>query len=1091
MNMPSSTTAINSVVAALVLLATFLLPAAGAETASYTVTLEAPSVGRRLSNSTTRGPRRAPGPVAVTSTQFLARMVERTQEPVLDAIESHGAAVRGSVRHVLNAVFVRATAEQARQIGSIPGVATVTRSRQLNLRLDSVAEVVGLGALRQRIDGVLATGEGLKIAIIDSGLDFGHEAFRDDSLPPLPGYPKGRSQDLKYASRKVVAVRSYLRLQNSGMPETSTPDDETPRDSSGHGTAVAMIAAGRRVDSPGGPIEGVAPRAYLGIYKVTGTPGINSAPSSQAVIAAIDDAVVDGMDILNLSLGAPSVYPWNAYGGACGAVEGAMECDPLAVAAQSAVTDFGRVVVAAAGNGGADGVRGIPALNSIDSPAIAPDVIAVTATTNARHLVRQVRAGGLRVDALPGSGPDIDPSLTAPMVRGGDLANPDGCGPYSTGALAGAIVVVERGSCRFLDKVENADGAGAVGVVVRNVAGSDQLVAMAALEDTDIPAYFVGAHDGEAIARLPAGTSVTLDATPVARGADPTLVGPQSGRGPTPGLNLKPDVAAPGLGVYTAAPRSASRVAPLHPSGFRVVSGTSFAAPVLAGGAALVWQEHPELTAREVASALINTASRVLTAEGEAAGATAAGGGLVDLESALAPIATVEPPTIGFGRFTGRDMPVWQEIFVTNRTDATHSYSMRVEPRQPDSRAAVSLGGFATAEFVLHPDEYLVVEVRLEGQLPSPGSYEGDVVVARAGSAADLRVPYLYVVADGRPVDAIAVSPRARRDPVFAVAPAELAARFVDAHGAPAVGAEAHFATDDPGIRIVQADRFTDGFGVARAQIEHVAEPFQQSVVASSGGIDVTFWFEGALWTPRLRDVANAASLQAGRPVAPGSIVTVFGQGLSEFEGEAPLAAFPVALKSVSASFDFPELDLSVPGRMIRVAPDQVSLQVPWELAGLNFAYLKVRAADLLGNEFASEAQLVDLADVAPGIYVFTTESGETAPALRHPDGDLVTSDDPARPGGAVSMLMTGNGPLVEPPPSGEAPDEPTATVHRPVVTVAGVPAKVARSEAVPGVAGMYEVEFRVPDSAPAGTPDVVVTIHGASSNVVSLPVRR
>lgn len=1069
------------------------IPALGADgslSGSYTVVLESPSVGSRLSMSRNQGPRQAPRRVAAASFEHLARSVERTQEPVVSALEAHGVEVLGSVRNVLNAVFVRATPELAERIASIRGVASVTPSRRLDLNLDGVSEVVRLDTLRGRSGGDPVTGAGIRIAIIDSGLDFSHEAFRDDSLPAIPGYPKGRPEHLEFTNSKIVAVRSYMYLQNSGLPSTSTPDDETPQDSDGHGTAVAMIAAGRRVDSPLGPLEGVAPQAYLGIYKVSGTPGINSQPTSQAVISAIDDAVTDGMDILNISLGAPALYPWHAYGPDCGDSSGILDCEPLAVAAQSAVVDFGRVVVAAAGNAARDGIQHFPSLSTMTTPAIAPDVIAVAATVNARRVLQSVRAGPLALQAKSGSGPEVDAALTAPMALASDFGNQDACAPFPSDSLSGSIVVAERGNCWFVDKIEHADQAGAVGVVIFNHSESDELLEMSSIEDTDIPAYFVGAQDGAALGGLARPVSITLDASPAAISSNWDVVGEYSSRGPTPGLNLKPDVAAPGVWIYSAAAQRPYGSGPSRPNGFREVSGTSFAAPVVAGGAALVWQEHPDLTAREVASALVNTARPTLSERGEIARATSVGAGLLDLGRAIDPIATVEPATVGFGRFTAEDLPVWQEVLITNRAETRHSYRISVEPRDPDARGVVNLNGFQRAEFELGPDEFVSVRVTLDGLFPEPGSYEGHLRVTRTDAEAELRVPYLYVVGDVHPHNSIALTDDHERGLAGKRSRRGLAGKFVDPNGVPVAGMPVLFSVEQGRARILASTSSTDASGIARAEVEYGAEPGEQVVVASGGGLELPFRFEATVELPRVEEVANAASLEVGGRVAPGSIVTVFGSGFSEFEGDAPLSPLPLSLKSVSASFDFPELGVSVPARVFHVDPHQVGLQVPWELAGLNFAYLKIRVSDRYGDEFTSDPLTLELADVAPGIYVFLTDTGETAAALQHPDGFLITASDPARAGGPVSVLMTGNGPLVNPLPTGMASMVPNPTAHPAEVTVADIPATVTYSGSVPGVAGMYEVDFLVPEDAPSGDLELRVSIHGAESNAVTLPVR-
>ncbi|MYC66347.1 MAG: S8 family serine peptidase [Acidobacteriia bacterium] len=1074
------------------LLAGWLPLAAKAErVARYTVVLDAPGTGKRLSLARGKADRRLPGRVSASSFAVMARAVAATQEPVVTALEAGGATVLGSVHNVLNAVFVRATVAQAEAFESIPGVKSVIPSRDFEVKLDSVADVTGLNAAKLRPSGLAATGEGVKIAIIDSGLDFLHPAFQDDSLPELTGYPKGRPEDLALASRKIVAIRSYMQLQNSGDPASSTPDDNSPVDFSGHGTAVAMVAAGKRVESPAGPLEGIAPRAYLGVYKVTGTPGIKSSASSQALIAAIDDAVVDGMDVLNLSIGQVATHPWNSHGTDCGDLLG-NNCDPLAVAAQSAVFDFGRVVVAAAGNSGQIGGQDRPTRNTISSPAVAPDVIAVAATANARQLQQSVQFGGLSYAALTGTGPVLAESLTAPAALAERFENPDACQPFPDGALVGSIVVAKRGGdCWFVDKVEHATSAGAVGVVVLDSEPSGTLVEMGALQDTDIPAYFISASDGSALVQRLSGAAaqLTLDPTPMQRLADATQMAGFSSRGPTPGLNLKPDVAAPGVGVYTADTWLDARPSGFNPSGYRQVQGTSLAAPVIAGGAALVWQRNPTWTAREVASALVNTAAGSVIEDGAMARVGSVGAGLVDLEAALDPIATVEPPTIGFGSFSAASLPVWQEIFITNRSGQAQTYRVAVVARDYDARAAVNLDGFSDIEFRLLPDQYAAVRASLEGLLPAPGSYEGHLLITRNGRPDALRVPFLYVVGDNVPQDAYAIAPVERRGFAGESRTEHLVGKFVDRNGAPVSGQPVEFAVVEGDARILSAERVTDTYGLAVAEVEFGPSATPQAVEAYVGGEKVRFEFTADLLRPRIDEIVNDASHAPGQPVAPGSLATIFGSALAEFAGEALHSPLPVALKSVSVSFDYPELGVSEPARVFLTRSDRLGVQVPWELAGLNFAYAKVRVRTRDGLELAADPFVVNLADVAPGVYVYVTE-GESLSAAFYADGRPVTPAAPVAAGDQVTIYLTGAGPYGQELQSGTAAADRSETVHAPVVMVGGVLASVTYSGSVPGIAGMSQIEFVVPAGLPSGNADLAVSMHGAHSNTVSVAVR-
>lgn len=1074
------------------------LPADPARTLWYTVVLDSPSVGQRLSQSRAnpKGQRQGFRRAAATSDEFIARAVQRSQDSVVSAMEAEGAEILGSVQNVLNAVFVRATSRQAEAFRALGGVKSVVPARSFDLQINAVAEsdILRLRAARLRPVDLNADGSGVKIAIIDSGLDFDHAAFKDDSLAQLAGYPRGRPEHLQFASNKIIAVRNYMHLQNSALPDTSAPDDLTPRDFSGHGTAVAMIAAGARVQIPGGgEVEGIAPKAYLGVYKVSGTPGIHPGPSSQAVIAAIDDAVTDGMDILNLSLGVPAQFPWHAAGTACEAADDSVGCDPLAVAAQSAVVDFGRVVVAAAGNTGSSGLQQFPTRNTISSPAIAPDVIAVGATVNARRFVQSVRVGLQSFAAMTGSGPGVDGALSAPATLAADLGHGFACDAFPDWSLRGRIAVIQRGGCWFVDKVEHAAEAGAVGVVIYNDQGSDELIEMASIEETDIPAYFVGASDGALlvaeVSSAAEDLTVTLDATLLPQPLDPAAVADFSARGPTPGLNLKPDIAAPGAFIYSAAADRPWRLAWFRPDGFHQSSGTSLAAPFVAGAAALVWQQHPNMTVREITSALVNNASQSVLEDGAPARVASVGGGLLDLERALDPIATVEPPTVGFGPVPATGLPVSADILVTNRSQEARSYTMTVAPKDADARAAVTVDGMSSTAFELGPDEFVRVRVALAGQLPVAGSYEGHLKLARRSDGSPLRVPFLYVAGDGQAHNAFALAGEDEYGLAGEPAVKRLLGKYVDRFGAPVASLPVSFAVREGDGTILESSTATDEFGLVHAQVQYAAASGLQSVVATAGGIEIPFWFEGNAQQPVIEEVINLARYESGYPVAPGSVVAVFGGGLSEFAGVAPSEPLPLALKAASVSLDFPEQGVSVPAPLFFASHRQLNIQIPWEFAGLNFAYLKARVRTRSGAQFVSEPVVVDLADVAPGILVSEDAAGGIVPELWHPDGYPVTREDPARPGDVVIALMTGNGPLETAVPTGRATADSVPTRHQPVVMVGGTEAAVDYSGSAPGMVGIYRVDFILPETLPSGELVLQVTVHGAASNIVKLPV--
>ena len=1053
---------------------------------SYTVVLAAPSTGQLLRASRGKQPRKTPTRVGASSVENLRVEVERSQAPVKAAIAAQRVNVSGSIQNVLNAVFVEATAEQARALGEIDGVKRVVRNRRFKLMLNAASDIVGAAEARRLVGGSDVAGAGVRIAVIDTGIDPDHPAFRDASLTPPPGYPKGRPEDLVFTNNKIIAARSYVHLLSPAEVEFSRPDDLTPRDRVGHGTAVAMIAAGKRVSSPAGDLEGVAPKAFLGIYKIFGSPDVNEFSNDNAVLAAIDDAVIDEMDILSISFGSLAQFPWDEAGQSCSDDPDTL-CDPVAAAAQSAAFDFGRVVVAAAGNAGAFGEQHFPAKNTISSPATAPDVIAVAATVNARQFTERIRFAGSTVTAIAGTGPELLQPLTAPGALASALGNTEGCRAFAGGSLTGRIVVIQRGVCGFEAKVENAAAGGAVGVVVSNVAGEDEPFLMSGVETTDVPAYMIGAADGATLASRLTGSQVdiTLDPTLLSRDVAWDQVAPFSSRGPSPGLNLKPDIAAPGTFIYSAAQMLDTNGDTFHPSGFTQVDGTSFSAPIIAGAAALVWQVNPTLTSREVKSALVNTAGLEVVENGEVARVGSVGGGLVNIPVALEPIATVDPPTVSFGWLEGAAFPIEREILVTNRTTTTQSYRMIVEPRDADSIGRVRIDGLEQLTFQLEPDDFARVAVSLDGGTPAPGSYEGWLRLTQDGEVVDLLVPYLYVVGDNVPHNSFAVAGTGVVATVNEANPELLIAKVIDQYGAPVADLAMNYEATAGGGVIFGADAQTDLFGVIAADVDLGPTVGPQDFRVTGGGLEVPF-FNAARRKPTIIGIVNGAGFLSNRPVAPGSIVSIFGEGLAEYSGSLRALPMPLALKHVVVTFDFPENSLSVTGRLFFVSDKQVNVQVPWEFAGLNFVFVKVRIGDSYGEVFSP-----DLADSAPGIFDFDAE-GSRFGIVTHADGSLVTTASPARAGETVIVYTTGNGPVDSPQTTGEAASATSLARTRqvPVVRIGGRQAAVSFSGLTPGFVGLYQVNVVVPAGLTAGNAELVISANGIDSNIVRIAVR-
>lgn len=1050
----------------------------------YTILLREPAAGGRVS----LGLRAANGRVEMKRAEFreLANAVGASQLPIRAALRAKGIEVVYASNLSVNAVFVQATRSQARELTKLAGVRKVIRTPRYRMLLNEADDIVRVPQAWTQVGGAGSAGAGIRIAVIDSGIDMTHPALVDAGLTPPAGFPKARPEDLAFTSSKVIAARSYVELLSSFDPEFSRPDDTSPRDRVGHGTSIAMIAAGMPVSSPVGTLTGVAPKAFLGNYKVFGSPDMNDFSNAAAIVAAIDDAIIDGMDIISMSLGGIAQFPFDAEGEVCFSDEGVI-CDPVAQAAQSAAVDFGLVVVAAAGNAGSFGEQSFPALNSIGSPASAPAVIAVGATVNARELLRSVRFGGQSVIAKSGTGPKPAGPLTARAVNMATLGDAKGCALLPEGSMAGVIAVSERGECDFEIKVANASEAGAIGMIVTNLPGQDDPFVMVNLETTDIPAFMIGGTAGQQLRSAISGSpqlNVTLDPSFTTRSFATDQVAPFSSRGPTPDNILKPDLVAPGTFIYSAAQQFDSNGDTFDKSGFTAVDGTSFSAPFVAGAAALVWQNNPSFTSAQVKSALVNNAALSVIEDGAVARVTSAGAGMLDAEAAVSPVATAEPATMSFGILELATFPIENTLRITNTSGQSGTFRLAVEPRDTDANASVQVNGGAQTQVQLASGASADVTVALSGSLPQPGVYEGIIHVVRTSGGEDTRVPYFYAVSDGVPFNTFAIAGTGVIGTVNEPNPELLIARVIDQYGQPVPDVATTFTMTDGGGSIFSADEQTDFYGVVAADVDFGPTVGFQDFEADIGGLKVPF-LNSARAKPAINAIVNSAGFAPNRRVAPGSIVSVFGTGLAEFVGVPKSTPLPIALKHVSIGFHFEESNLSVPGRFYFTSNGQLNVQVPWEFAGLNFAIVKVRIEDSFSNTFT-----LDLSDYAPG--VFTDFSAENRAIVTHLNGSLVTRQNPASPNETVVVWGTGIGPVDVAQKTGE-PASGTALARTrimPQITIAGSTCNVLFSGLTPGFAGLYQMNITLPPNLPSGDQPLLVNSNGIASNATVIAIR-
>jgi subtilisin family serine protease len=430
----------------------------------------------------------------------------------------------------------------------------------------------------------------------------------------------GEGFEATACNNKLVGARFYL----DGFLEQYELDPRefrSPKDADGHGTHIATIVAGNAVDASllgtrVARITGIAPRARIAVYKACWLKPSDTRATcaSSDLVRAIDDAVADGVDIINYSVGGLET-----------------ELDAPDDLALLDALDAGVLTVVAAGNDG-------PELGTIGSPSSAPWVLTVAAST---------QAGEFFDEAIEITSPDSlaepilmrEASFTPPLSRddpieellvtaddgqsgGSGRSSRDACTPLvNADEIEGNVALIERGGCEFQVKIAHAQEAGAVAVIVYNDSGPPTTMNGDA-GSVDIPAVMIGNADGQVLVDRLAADAEDDDEEPeeeqvrvrLARGIFTALQGSGntvadfSSRGPSLSnpTFLKPDVAAPGVDILGGqTPEVANG---LRGELFQYLSGTSQAAPEVSGVAALLKEAHPNWSPSSLKSALMTSA---------------------------------------------------------------------------------------------------------------------------------------------------------------------------------------------------------------------------------------------------------------------------------------------------------------------------------------------------------------------------------------------------------------------------------------------------------------------------------------------------
>ena len=402
-----------------------------------------------------------------------------------------GVVVTARLRYTLDALVVYAPAGNLQRLARVRGVEQVFRSASFHVETDRVPTVVNATPLWSPApafpDGT--RGQGMRIGIIDDGIDIRRPSFSGAGYSYPPGFPKGLKNGV---NGKVIVARAFA-------PPDSGPREHTAFDPVGseHGTHVAGIAAGNSgitamVDGVRVPnLSGVAPDAYLGSYRVltTPTPTFGLDGNAAEIARAIDRAVGDGMDVLNLSLGEPEAGPG----------------DDLVEQAIAGAARAGVPTVVAAGNEGDQGGFG-----TVSSPGSAADAITVAAVTNDRIFgLPLVVTGRVGPPFAVVAGPVAIPSSWG---AGLPLRASTGCG---SGATAGSLLLVHlSGRCTATRAATTANAADAAGLLlVTKEQGDPQPTDADSLSGQGMPAVVISRRMGADLEQLVAQAGGQLPVT--------------------------------------------------------------------------------------------------------------------------------------------------------------------------------------------------------------------------------------------------------------------------------------------------------------------------------------------------------------------------------------------------------------------------------------------------------------------------------------------------------------------------------------------------------------------------------------------------
>ncbi len=673
------------------------------------------------------------------------------------------------LKKAMNAIAVRVDPAQLQLIRALPGV---KRARLITPEVPSnITSVPFIGA-PPAWGNALGLGKGLlgtgvRIGIIDTGIDYQHPMFGGTGA--LADYQANDRVTIHPGLFPTPKVVGGFDFAGDAYDASNDPTpDPNPTDCNDHGSHVAGTAAGMGVNADGTPFTGpygpgappsslrigpgVAPGASLYAIRIFGCGGATQL-TTQGIEFAMDPSgrgdFSDHLDVINMSLGSP-------FGGLA---------DTTAQAAQAAAL-VGVVVVAAAGNSGdtyfiggspASADYALSAAAIVDS-GIPGAVLQVTAPP----AVAGNYAAAAAAFGFPQTPNPSGQSGNVVLVQSATGVPQQGCDGNFTNAaaLAGSIALIERGTCGFQQKVGNAQAAGAIGAIVfNNVPGDPTLINMGAAGATPvitIPSVFISNTDGQTLAAQSGVAATLAGATAGDTMASFSSRGPRGG-GTFP-IRLKPDISAPGLNIPSTQSgmtcTSASNLGCIVPSdsGFipggqlLVLSGTSMATPHAAGTMALLKELHPTWSVEELKALAMNGADHDTTVGADGSGLKyglgRVGAGRIDIpESATSNVTAFSDDNPGLVTMNFLSpMPVngisteVRNLRLVNHGSQAATLNLGIDNLTPAAGVSFSLANPAQSQVTVPPNSSIQVPVQMQAD-PTKMDHTADPTIAPVQAA--------------------------------------------------------------------------------------------------------------------------------------------------------------------------------------------------------------------------------------------------------------------------------------------------------------------------------------------------------------------